>query len=135
MTRWYLDASVALHAVLPGGDERAGVWLDAAVAERECYSSVLLTVELARVLRRESLDPTRANSVVDRVDLVVIDDAILRAAAALEPHVKTLDAIHLATCALLGPQVTLATHDASMAAAARALGIDFVDPVKSDTAL
>ena len=28
--RWYLDASVALHATLPGGDGRARDWLDAA---------------------------------------------------------------------------------------------------------
>ena len=128
--RWYLDASVALHATLPGGDRRARDWLDAARrAGDEVYSSTLLHLELTRVLRRERLDPSLARPVLDRINLVSIDDGVLRFAAAIEPHVKSLDAIHLATCSLLGSGVGVVTHDASMAEVALLLGLDAFDPL------
>jgi predicted nucleic acid-binding protein len=96
--RWYLDASVALHALLPGGDPRARQWLDSVDDDDHIYSSVLLNLELSRTLRREQLEVARARLVTDRLHQVSIDDGILRFAAAIEPHAKSLDAIHLATC-------------------------------------
>ncbi len=66
---------------------------------------------------------------LDRVNLVSIDDGVLPAGAAIEPHVRSLDAIHLATCALLGSDAELATHDAGMREAAYALGRTVVDPL------
>jgi predicted nucleic acid-binding protein len=128
--RWYLDASVALHAVLAGGDCRARQWLDAVrQAGDEVYSSTLLHLELTRVLRRERLAVALSRPVLERVNLVSIDDGVLRFAAAIEPHVKSLDAIHLATCSLLGAGVTVATHDANMLDVASALGLDALDPL------
>jgi predicted nucleic acid-binding protein len=128
--RWYLDASVALHATLPGGDSRARDWLDAARrAGDEAYSSSLLHLELIRVLRRERLDPALALPVLDRINLVSIDDGVLRFAAMIEPHVKSLDAIHLATCSLLGAGLAVVTHDAGMAEVAALLGLDAFDPL------
>lgn len=128
--RWYLDASVALHVMLPGGDRRARKWLDAVRrAGDEVYSSSLLHLELTRVLRRERLELALARPVLDRVNLVSIDDGVLRFAAAIEPHVKSLDAIHLATCSLLGSGVTVATHDGNMAGVAWQLGLDAFDPL------
>ena len=77
--RWYLDASVALHAILPGGDARARRWLDATLAEGgEVFSSTLLHLELTRVLRRENLSPSLARPLLERVHQVSIDDGILR---------------------------------------------------------
>lgn len=134
MTRWYLDTSVALHALLPWGDDRAGTWLDAAgAAEGELFSSTLLELEVLRALRREGLDPPLARILLDRLDMVSVDDGILRSAAAIEPHVKSLDAIHLATCLLLGPEVIVATHDTNMGEVATLLGLDTVDPLASAT--
>lgn len=128
--RWYLDASVALHAVLPGGDQRARTWLDSVRANGdEVFSSTLLHLELTRVLRREHVDPRLAQPVLERIHQVSIDDGVLRFAAAIEPHLKSLDAIHLATCSLLGTGVTVATHDANMADVAISLGLDVLDPV------
>ncbi len=126
--RWYLDASVALHALLPGGNPAARKWLDTR-GEEQVFSSVLLNVELSRTLRRERLDAARARLVTDRIYQVSIDDGILRFAAAIEPHVKTLDAIHLATCSLLGSGVTVASHDAMMLEVAGDMGLDAVDPL------
>lgn len=131
--RYYLESSVALHAVLPGGDSRARDWLDgAATRGDEVFSSVLLHLEMTRVLRREQLDPSRARLVMDRVSRVSIDDGIIRVAAAIEPHVKSLDAIHLATCSLLGSNVTLVSHDTTMREVAGQLGIDDLDPLHGD---
>ncbi len=128
--RWYIDASVALHAILPGGDLRARHWLDSAAdAGDEVFSSTLLHLELTRVLRREGLDVSLARPLLDRINLLSIDDGILRFAAAIEPHVKSLDAIHLATCALLGSGVSVATHDDTMARVAETLGLDTNDPL------
>ena len=128
--RWYIDASVALHALLPGGDLRARRWLDAVTqAGDEVFSSMLLHLELARVLRREALDVSMARPVLDRVNLVSIDDGVLRFAAAIEAHIKSLDAIHLATCALLGANINVVTHDTQMSAAAASLGLDTIDPL------
>ena len=128
--RWYIDASVALHALLPGGDLRARRWLDAVTqAGDDVFSSMLLHLELARVLRREGLDVSMARPVLDRVNLVSIDDGVLRFAAAIEAHIKSLDAIHLATCALLGANISVVTHDAQMSAAAASLGLEAIDPL------
>jgi predicted nucleic acid-binding protein len=115
--------------VLRGGSPRAAQWLDG--GSRAIYSSTLLQVELARVLRRERLSLSRARPVIDRIALISIDDGILTAAAAIEPAVKSLDAIHLATCALLGSAACLVTHDRAMARAASVLGIPTIDPLES----
>ncbi len=127
---FYLDASVALHAVLPWGDSRARAWLQSLDGQAgEVCSSTLLQLEMVRVLRREQLDTRYARLVLDRLSLISIDDGVLRFAAAIEPHVKSLDAIHLATCSLLGNAVTVVTHDANMAEAAVHLGFEVHDPL------
>lgn len=130
--KWYLDSSVAIHAVLPAGDPRARTWLTA-VSEQaaDVCSSRLLQLEMVRTLRREQMNPSWARLVTDRVELISVDDGVLRFAAAIEPHLKSLDAIHLATCSLLGDQFTVVTHDARMAAAATELGFDVHDPLET----
>ena len=95
----------------------------------QIFASSLLALEMMRALRRERLDLARARMLDSRVTQVSIDDGILRSAAAIEPHVKSLDAIHLATCSLLGPGVTLVTHDVTMMRAAEQLGIATHDPL------
>jgi len=90
---------------------------------------MLLQLEVTRVLRREGLDVSMARPLLDRVNLVSIDDGVLRFAAAIEAHVKSLDAIHLATCAMLGANISVVTHDVQMSAAAATLGLDSMDPL------
>lgn len=127
---WYLDTSVALHALLPGGDPRARVWIDETRQKGEAiYSSTLLRLEVVRALRRERLDVELARPLIERIDLIALDDGIVNVAAAIEPHVRSLDAIHLATCSLLGFGSTVVTHDAQMASAARHLGLESFDPL------
>ncbi|MEI2641478.1 MAG: PIN domain-containing protein [Candidatus Nanopelagicales bacterium] len=124
MTSLYLDTSVALLAVLERPDAAIRTWLD---EQREAgilvASSKLLQLELARVLRREGLDPARARFVLQRCELLGISDSVLQLAAAIETHVKSLDAIHLATAAMLPAPVTIVTRDRRMRDAARTLNL------------
>lgn len=124
----YLDSSVALRAVL-NVPERAAVraWLDA--SDSTVVSSRLLQTELIRVLRRERRPATDAAPLLDRVGLVDISRETHSVAESIERHVKTLDALHLATAILLGSPVVVATHDHVMAAVAGYLGIVVTDPV------
>jgi hypothetical protein len=109
---------------------RARNWLDAATqAGDDVFSSNLLHLELTRVLRREGLAVSMARPLLDRINLVSIDDGILRFAAAIESNIKSLDAIHLATCALLHSGTSVVTHDDNMARVARILGLDTMDPL------
>lgn len=128
--RWYVDASIALHALLPGGDTRARDWFDTTIsAGDDVFSSMLLQLELTRVLRREGLAVVMARPLLDRINLVSIDDGILRFAAAIEAHVNSLDAIHLATCGLLGSGISFVTRDQNMAEVAASLGLEAIDPL------
>lgn len=104
-----------------------------AASGESIFSSALLHLEMTRVLRREGIDLSRGKLVTDRVTQVSIEDGVLRTAAAIELHVKTLDAIHLATASLLGYDVTVATHDAGMRRAAEDLGFDTIDPIDTTT--
>lgn len=72
----------------------------------------------------------RAREVLSRFDLVRLSDRILAAAAELEPyHVRSLDAIHLATARLLGDTLRrIVTYDDRMTGAARHLGFTVVSP-------
>lgn len=121
----YLDASVALAQVL--AEDRTpppGLWDEPLIASRLLHYEVWHRVHARRLTRshgdkvRELLD---AVAVVELLPLVV--------ARALEPFptpIRTLDALHLATMDFLrtqGRTVELATYDARLDSAARALGI------------
>ena len=72
----------------------------------------------------------RAQDVLDRIELVRVNDRVLMAAGTvLPPDVRSLDAIHLATASLLGPNLReLVTYDVRLAAAARANGLKVASP-------
>ena len=131
MTTFYLDTSVALRALL-GHSASAAVWIDdvSADSRHQLVSSRILRTELTRVLRREELPVTsRRDALLDVFDLVPVTIGVLAAAEALEPHVKTLDAIHLGSVIAVGLDATIVTHDNSMASAAAAIGYPTLDPV------
>lgn len=132
LTLCYLDASIVLEALLPGGNLHARRWMDRATkAGDSLTSSTLLELEVIRTLRREGIATatTVASAVVARISLVTIDHTVLKLAGAIEPHVKSLDAIHLATCLRVGPRAVMVTHDRAMAAAAADLGLETYDPL------
>ena len=72
----------------------------------------------------------RARAVLQRIDLVRVNDRILNAAGVLRPpELRSLDAIHLATAHELGNELgTVVTYDERMVAAARQLGYKIAQP-------
>ena len=121
----YLDTSVVLAHLL--GEDRSpapAMWEQLLVASR------LLEYEIWTRLNARKLSATHADaarSVLDRIAFVELTPVVL--ARALEPFptpVRTLDALHLASCEFLRSQgipLELATYDDRMREAASKLKI------------
>jgi len=106
----------------------------------EAFVSRLVEVEIGRVIDRARLGGSiddeqvehlhrEARAVLAAMHVVSLSDAILlRAAGPMPTTLGTLDAIHLATAlevsAARGPSVVLLTHDAQLARAGTASGLD-----------
>jgi predicted nucleic acid-binding protein len=133
----YVDASVLLRLVL----RQPGVLKEWSSVE-EGVTSALTQVECLRTLdrlriveripddalasRREAIFGLLATLSVVDVSAAILD----RAAQPLPTALGTLDAIHLATAQLwrerAAAELTMATHDAALATAARSLGMPIV---------
>ena len=126
----YVDTSVAVHVLL--GTATARGWFDDATrAPEPVISSRLLRTELTRVLRREGLPLARRDEVLDHLSVVPLDHAVLQEAEAIVPHVRTLDAIHLASALRVGiDDLVVVTHDTTMRSVAQELGLRTMDPVR-----
>lgn len=126
----YVDTSVVLAHLLAEDRKPAdSLWSGPLVSSR------LLTYECWTRLHAEGKTESHADrlrEILGRLALVELTPPVL--ARALEPfpvHVRTLDALHLASLDHLrtsGQDVTLATYDARLAGAARALGIPVSEP-------
>lgn len=128
--RWYLDTSVGLHAVLPEGSVEAQAWCQEVLRGQDVVlSSALLRLETVRALRRDGLDRRYADWLLDRVELLHLSQATLNVAESIERHIKSLDAIHLATAMLDSGAVTVVTHDRTMREVAEHLGFETFDPL------
>ncbi|MCO5314779.1 MAG: PIN domain-containing protein [Solirubrobacterales bacterium] len=124
----YLDSSVALRTILDVPErERLLSWMD--TPETAYVSSRLLRTEVIRVLRRDGRPLTDGGPLLDRVGMLEITRETHAVAESIERHVKTLDALHLATAVLIGAPVTLASHDTTMKTVAGHLGLSVTDPV------
>lgn len=98
---------------------------------RPLVSSALARTEVLRALLPAGDEAlTRGRAVLQRIDLVRVNDRILSAAGVVgPPELRSLDAIHLATARELGDDLrALVTYDDRMAAAARQMGCTIVQP-------
>lgn len=124
----YLDSSVALRLILDVPErERLQAWMRA--PDTTYVSSRLLRTEVIRVLRRDGRPLADGAPLLDRVGLLEITRETHAVAESIERHVKTLDALHLATALLVGAPVTVASHDTVMRTVAEHLGLSVTDPV------
>lgn len=99
--------------------------------KRPLVSSALARTEVLRALLPAGDEAVaRGRSVLQRLDLVRVNDRVLNAAAVLHPReLRSLDAIHLASAQQLGHEVTaLVTYDDRMVRAAKQLGYRTVQP-------
>jgi predicted nucleic acid-binding protein len=124
----YLDSSVALaHLLAEDRRPQAELW------ERLLVSSRLLEYEIwNRINRRKpgAAHQRNARALINRVDLIELSpQALKRALQPFPSHVRTLDAIHLASMVFLrerGQTIELASYDERFVQAARALGFELV---------
>lgn len=135
----YLD-SAALVKLIRQEDETVELlrWLNDQPGQR-LVASTLVEVEVPRALRRSRPDVlgpdmlVAVGAVLSRIDRVEIDASIRATAAAFpDPHLRALDAIHLATADQLvaaGKTITaFVTYDVRLAGAARACGLPVFAP-------
>ena len=125
----YLDTSVVLAQLL-AEDRRPPIslWDEALVASR------LMEYEVWTRLHARGLAESHgeaASGLIGRVALLELSPPVLaRALDAFPVPVRTLDALHLASCDYLrnqGQSVSLASYDRRMTAAARALAMPIYD--------
>lgn len=129
MAAIYLDSSAIVKLVIAEPESAAlGRFLR---RRRPLVASALVRTEVTRaVLREGEQGIARVRVVLDRIDLVRLNDRVLEAAGVLLPvEVRSLDAIHLATARLLGSDLGhVVTYDERMLEAARLLGLRTVAP-------
>ena len=99
----------------------------------ERVSSALARVELLRAVRRSAATLAlrrRAEQILARLTLVLIDDPVLHRAAGLDPAgLRSLDAIHLATALSLGKDLGgFVSYDQQLLLAAAAAGLETMAP-------
>lgn len=119
----YADASALVKLVV---DERETPALRGHLASRPgLVVSRVAVVEVARAVRIASPGPEAsrdAERLLARCTLMEVTDAILRTAAGLaSAHLRTLDAIHLASALRAAPQEVIA-YDVRLREAAEAAG-------------
>jgi predicted nucleic acid-binding protein len=98
---------------------------------RQLVTSALARTEVARALMPIGTEAvSRGEEVLRRIELVRLNDRVLREAGRIEPaEVRSLDAIHLASARQLGSSVKqIVTYDERMADAATASGWSVAAP-------
>jgi uncharacterized protein len=121
----YLDSSAIMKLVFEE-DETAA--LEAFLQDRPLrVSSSLARVEVMRAARTvgDALVTRHADAVLDAVDLIAPNAALLADAARIDPlTLRTLDAVHLATAVALVADIEgMVVYDRRLAGAARHAGI------------
>jgi predicted nucleic acid-binding protein len=128
---YYIDTSAALKLLADERHSRAFAEFYDETTGASWVSSALLRIEVIRAVSRvmpAALPEARA--LLLAFNYVNIDDEVVDAAMN-EPDrmLRSLDAIHLATARLLGPEIVgLATYDDRLAAVAKDAGIPVLDP-------
>lgn len=125
----YLDASALVKlAVVEPESNGLRAYLRQEVTRVSCS---LARTEVLRAVRPSGPAAlAAARRVLQGIDLIRLDDALLDAAGMLEPiGLRSLDAIHLAAATLVAPSLhAVVTYDRRMAEAAMALGFDVNAP-------
>ena len=123
----YVDTSAAAK-LLQNEPESAALSAFLRSAAVPLVTSRIGVVELRRVGRRVGV-ADRADAIAATLVAVELDELVERAALEVDQGLKTSDAIHLATAALVGePLQGFVCYDARLALAAQALGLTVLAP-------
>ena len=125
----YLDASAIVKLIVREPESEAlECWLGE--GRQEIVSCALVRTEVVRAAAPWGPEAIlRARRLLDRLDLIVLDDELLDLAGELVEPLRSLDAIHVAAALELGEELeAFVTYDAKMTRAAEALGLLVVAP-------
>jgi uncharacterized protein len=125
------DTSALVKLVIAETESDALVHWLAARHEQVWVASDLCRVEFVRaVARAEPRAVGTARELLDGLDLVPLSPGLLGEAAALSPaSMRSLDAIHLATAATLGPDLAaFVVYDHRLAEAGGRMALPVVQP-------
>ena len=125
----YLDSSALVKLVVREPESAALMRYVAQHSDRA--SCGLARTEVVRAVSAQGGRAlARARKLLNRIDLVTLDDELLDEAGLLGTSVlRSLDAIHLAAARSLGQDlIAVVTYDGRMAAAAATLGLDVASP-------
>ena len=125
----YVDTSAFVKLVL-GEDEASALRSELAHWKGHVASRLLRTEAIRACARYGRSFADLAREGTNAVALLPVDDAILDAAAGLEPReLRTLDALHLATALSLGDDLgAMLVYDVRLASAAQRAGLNVVAP-------
>ena len=128
----YLDSSALLKLVLT--ERESGAIREELAKWPDWVTSWLSAIECKRAVRRAGGNASvraRVDHVLASCTLLRIDEPALRLAETIGSlELRSLDAIHLACALSIGDYPgALATYDARLASAARAIGLNVLSPV------
>ena len=126
----YLDSSAIVKLVVDE-DETAALRTYLAGYPLRTASALVRTEVVRSVAPHGRAAVSRARALLGTLNLVRVDDALLDAAAEVQPAaVRSLDAIHLACALTLRPDPpVVVTYDLRMAEAARSYGLAVEAPM------
>lgn len=128
----YLDTSAAAKLLIRESESPAlRDYLDHLGPDGVPISSALLETELRRFGLRFDLSQAAISDLLDRVDLVEPDRSLFAEAGLLPgPHLRSLDALHVATALRVDASVVVA-YDHRLQQAARTVGLATTAPGKA----
>ena len=124
----YLDTSATAKLLIEEAESEAlGNFLRS--AETPLVTSRVGIVELRRVGRRIDDGADRADALAASIVVVELDETIERHAIAIDPGLRSMDAIHLATALAAAESIDgFVCYDMRLAAAAESLGLRVLAP-------
>ncbi len=124
----YVDASALAKLVL---DEPGSIALRRWYVESDrVVTSRVGHIETRRAVVRWDHDPVHLDAILRSIEVLELDAAIARAAAAVAPvRLRTLDSIHLASALALADDLdAFVTYDDRLAESAQTVGLPVVRP-------
>ena len=125
----YLDASAIVKLIVREPQSEAlERWLGE--GRQEVVSCALVRSEVLRAAAPRGPEAIlRARRLLDRLDLIILDDELLDLAGELVEPLRSLDAVHVAAALELGEELeAFVTYDRQMTRAAEAFGLPVVAP-------
>ena len=124
----YVDTSAAVKLLLAEDESEA---LAEFLREEDgpLLTSRVGVIELRRVARRGGANPDRAQALAASLAVIELDATVERLAVGLDPDLRTLDALHLATALAAGDGLRgFVCYDARLARAATREGLSVLAP-------